>query len=147
MHVALNDPASGTTRLSLNVPALPPGLSRAAPAMLLPSVPPSIWAPARALGLDASALAAMATLAGPNAQAIPGTPGLRDNNDVSIGGHGWDVLVSGFGWSEENVDATQLRPRLGDFAVLKLAGKKDAPAAEVLSAGLFDDFWRVAPRP
>src|SRR5205823_7086510 len=71
MHVALNDPASGTTRLSLNVPALPPGLSRAAPAMLLPSVPPSIWAPARALGLDASALAAMATLAGPNAQAIP----------------------------------------------------------------------------
>lgn len=25
------------------------------------------------------------------------------------------VLVSGFGWSEENVDATQLRPRLMDF--------------------------------
>src|SRR5262249_58366072 len=25
------------------------------------------------------------------------------------------VLVSGFGWSEENVDATQLRPRLKDF--------------------------------
>src|SRR3989442_12068804 len=25
------------------------------------------------------------------------------------------VMVSGFGWSEENVDATQLRPRLGDF--------------------------------
>ena len=25
------------------------------------------------------------------------------------------VLVSGFGWSEENIDATQLRPRLGDF--------------------------------
>ena len=25
------------------------------------------------------------------------------------------VMVSGFGWSEENVDATQLRPRLKDF--------------------------------
>src|SRR2546427_6155407 len=25
------------------------------------------------------------------------------------------IMVSGFGWSEENVDATQLRPRLKDF--------------------------------
>ena len=25
------------------------------------------------------------------------------------------VMVSGFGWSEENIDSTQLRPRLGDF--------------------------------
>jgi hypothetical protein len=25
------------------------------------------------------------------------------------------ITVSGFGWSEENVDATQLRPRLKDF--------------------------------
>jgi hypothetical protein len=41
----------------------------------------------------------------------------------------------------------QLYPRLGDFALLKLPkDKKDPLEAEVLKAGLFDDFWR-APAP
>jgi hypothetical protein len=39
----------------------------------------------------------------------------------------------------------QLYPRLGDYAVLKPAPTdKDALAAEVVTAGLFDDFWQPA---
>jgi hypothetical protein len=41
-----------------------------------------------------------------------------------------------------------LFPRLGDHAILKLgADKKETPAVEVLTAGLFDDFWRIAGKP
>lgn len=37
-----------------------------------------------------------------------------------------------------------LYPRLGDYAILKLAGdKKDPLAVEVKTAGLFDDFWHL----
>ncbi len=40
-----------------------------------------------------------------------------------------------------------LYPRLGDYAILKLAGDKKAPlSAEVSKAGLFDDFWKTSPR-
>lgn len=39
----------------------------------------------------------------------------------------------------------QLYPRLGDFAILKLAGTdKDPLAVETAAAGLFDDFWQMA---
>ena len=37
-----------------------------------------------------------------------------------------------------------LYPRLGDYAILKLApDKNNAPSAEPVTAGLFDDFWRI----
>jgi predicted esterase len=39
-----------------------------------------------------------------------------------------------------------LYPRLGDFALLKLTDKKDPLAAEVVNAGLFDDFWHLPRR-
>jgi hypothetical protein len=42
----------------------------------------------------------------------------------------------------------QLYPRLGDFALLKPAPtEKDPVAAEVVTAGLFDDFWQPARNP
>jgi hypothetical protein len=40
-----------------------------------------------------------------------------------------------------------LYPRLGDYAILKMKPQKDnALAVEVQRAGLFDDYWKVAPR-
>jgi dienelactone hydrolase len=37
-----------------------------------------------------------------------------------------------------------LYPRLGDFAILKLApDKKDPLAVKIINAGLFDDYWRI----
>ena len=36
-----------------------------------------------------------------------------------------------------------LYPRLGDYALLKLAGEKEPLATEMITAGLFDDFWRI----
>ena len=37
-----------------------------------------------------------------------------------------------------------LYPRLGDYALLKLAGTASDPLAyQVVGAGLFDDFWRT----
>jgi hypothetical protein len=39
-----------------------------------------------------------------------------------------------------------LYPRWGDFALLKVTAGKDAPAAEVVRSGLFDDFWRTPSR-
>jgi hypothetical protein len=36
-----------------------------------------------------------------------------------------------------------LYPRLGDYAVLRLAGGKDALPAEVATAGLFDEYWQI----
>jgi predicted esterase len=59
------------------------------------------------------------------------------------------VLNSGHTFHAADLKGTNalLYPRLGDFAILKLAGKDDPLAAEVLTAGLFDDYWRLAPRP
>ena len=59
------------------------------------------------------------------------------------------VLNSGHTFHAADFKGTNalLYPRLGDYAVLKIGGKMDPPAAEVVTAGLFDDFWRVAPRP
>jgi pimeloyl-ACP methyl ester carboxylesterase len=59
------------------------------------------------------------------------------------------VLNSGHTFHATDFQGTNalLYPRLGDFAVLKLAAsKKDPLAVEVQRAGLFDDFWKVRPR-
>ena len=55
------------------------------------------------------------------------------------------VLNSGHTFHAADLQGTNalLYPRLGDFAVLKLKGDpKDPLAAEVVRAGLFDDYWR-----
>jgi predicted esterase len=57
------------------------------------------------------------------------------------------VLNSGHTFHAREFQGTNalLYPRLGDHAVLKLAGAKDDPlAVEVVRAGLFDDDWRAA---
>jgi hypothetical protein len=59
------------------------------------------------------------------------------------------VLNTGHTFHATDFEGTNalLYPRLGDFAVLRLAPtKKDPLAVEVPRAGLFDDFWRF-PRP
>jgi len=64
------------------------------------------------------------------------------------------VLNSGHTFHAADFQGTNalLYPRLGDYAILKLAtgkkdDKKDPLAVEVQRAGLFDDFWKVRPRP
>jgi hypothetical protein len=57
------------------------------------------------------------------------------------------VLNSGHTFHAADFQGTNalLYPRLGDYAVLKLAGtQRDPLAVEVATAGLFDDFWRIA---
>jgi dienelactone hydrolase len=59
------------------------------------------------------------------------------------------VLNSGHTFHAKDFQGSNalLYPRLGDYAILKLHGQKDDPlAVEVQRAGLFDDFWKVAPR-
>jgi hypothetical protein len=60
------------------------------------------------------------------------------------------VLNSGHTFHAADFRATNalLYPRLGDYAVLKLApNDKDALAVEVAVAGLFDDWWRIGKSP
>jgi dienelactone hydrolase len=60
------------------------------------------------------------------------------------------VLNSGHTFHAADFQGTNalLYPRLGDFALLKLAPtKKDPLAVKVRDAGLFDDFWRRPARP
>ena len=55
------------------------------------------------------------------------------------------VLNSGHTFREADLKGSNanLYPRLGDWAVLKIAPTKDDPAAtEVVAAGLFDEFWQ-----
>jgi predicted esterase len=103
-------------------------------------------------------------------QVLPGLPLRWTKERLSLGGADYDaaghvpvliypsplaadcyvVLNSGhtFHAADFRGNNALLYPRLGDFAVLKLAAGKDDPlAAEVLQAGLFDDHWRLAPRP
>lgn len=57
------------------------------------------------------------------------------------------VINSGHTFRAADLQGTNalLYPRLGDYAVLKLApSEKDPLATEVVTAGLFDDFWRLA---
>ena len=56
------------------------------------------------------------------------------------------VLNSGHTFHAADFQGTNalLYPRLGDYAVLKLAPTKTDPlAVEVATAGLFDEFWRL----
>lgn len=56
------------------------------------------------------------------------------------------VLNSGHTFHAADFRGTNalLYPRLGDYAVLKLAPTvKDPLAVEVITAGFFDDFWRL----
>ena len=55
------------------------------------------------------------------------------------------VLNSGHTFHAADFRGTNalLFPRLGDYAILKLAPEKDPLAAEVVTAGFFDDFWRI----
>lgn len=62
------------------------------------------------------------------------------------------VLNSGHTFHAADFQGTNalLYPRLGDYALLKLASskngdKKDPLAVEVQKAGLFDDFWKMTP--
>jgi predicted esterase len=58
------------------------------------------------------------------------------------------VLNSGHTFHAKDFQGSNalLYPRLGDYAILKLNGQKDDPlAVEVQRAGLFDDYWKVAP--
>src|SRR5438132_12050193 len=57
------------------------------------------------------------------------------------------VLNSGHTFRAADFQGTNalLYPRLGDYALLKLAPTdKDELGVDVVVAGLFDDFWRVA---
>jgi hypothetical protein len=63
-----------------------------------------------------------------------------------IDGKGYVVLNSGhtFHAAEFNGTNAQLYPRLGDFAILKpTPTEKNPNAAEVVTAGLFDEEWKV----
>ncbi len=55
------------------------------------------------------------------------------------------VLNSGHTFHAADFQGTNalLYPRLGDHAILKLGDKNKALSAEVQTAGLFDDFWRL----
>jgi hypothetical protein len=66
-----------------------------------------------------------------------------------LNGRRYVVLNSGHTFRAADLQGTNalLYPRLGDYALLKLAGSnKDPLATEVVGAGLFDDFWRVEKR-
>jgi dienelactone hydrolase len=59
------------------------------------------------------------------------------------------VLNSGHTFHAADFQGTNalLYPRLGDHALLKPGDKKEPLAAEVQTAGLFDDFWRLGGGP
>jgi pimeloyl-ACP methyl ester carboxylesterase len=55
------------------------------------------------------------------------------------------VLNSGHTFHAADFRGTNalLYPRLGDYAILKLSPDKDPLTVEMVTAGLFDDFWRI----
>jgi dienelactone hydrolase len=60
------------------------------------------------------------------------------------------VLNSGHTFRAADFQGSNARlyPRLGDHAILRLVpAKKGPPTTEVVTAGLFDDFWRLPARP
>jgi hypothetical protein len=64
----------------------------------------------------------------------------------SLNARRYVVLNSGHTFHAADFQGTNalLYPRLGDYALLKPAAtEKDPLAAEVVTAGLFDDFWQV----
>jgi hypothetical protein len=59
------------------------------------------------------------------------------------------VIDSGHTFHAREFEGTNalLYPRLGDYAILKTSrSEKDPLAVEVVTAGLFDDFWKIASR-
>src|SRR5262249_19534956 len=59
------------------------------------------------------------------------------------------VLNSGHTFRAEDFQGTNalLYPRLGDYAILKLTPTEKNPlGVEVVTAGLFDDFWKLPER-
>jgi predicted esterase len=83
------------------------------------------------------------TLAGASASAADHVPVLIYPSPLTP--DRYVVLNSGHTFHATELQGTnaQLYPRLGDFALLKLAGSNKAPlATEVLMAGLFDDNWQ-----
>jgi hypothetical protein len=88
------------------------------------------------------------TLAGRSAAAADHVPVLVYPNPLNA--RRYVVLNSGHTFHAADFQGTNARlyPRLGDHALLKLAGvNKDPLASEVVRAGLFDDFWQVSARP
>ena len=60
---------------------------------------------------------------------------------------GYIVLNSGHTFHAADFQGTNalLYPRLGDYAILKIApGEKDPLAAQTVISGLFDDYWQWA---
>ncbi len=85
------------------------------------------------------------TLAGKTVKASDHVPVLIYPNPLNA--RRYVVLNSGHTFHAADLRGTNalLYPRLGDYALLKPAPtEKDALAAEVVTAGLFDDFWQVA---
>lgn len=63
-----------------------------------------------------------------------------------LNAHRYVVLNSGHTFHKADYVGTNalLYPRLGDFAILRLASKKENPLGiEVTTAGLFDDTWQI----
>jgi predicted esterase len=83
--------------------------------------------------------------AGHKVAAAEHVPSLIHPNPLSAGRY--VVVNSGHTFHAAEFRGTNalLFPRLGDYALLKLgASPKDALAVEVVSAGLFDEYWRLS---
>jgi predicted esterase len=84
------------------------------------------------------------TLAGKSGNAAECVPALIYPSPLH--GERYVVLNTGHTFHAAELEQTnaQLYPRLGDYALLKLAASnKDPLATEVLVAGVFDDFWQL----
>ncbi len=84
------------------------------------------------------------TLAGQSVSAADHVPVLIYPSPLNA--HRYVVLNSGHTFHAADLQGTNalLYPRLGDYALLKPAPTaKDPLAAEVVTAGLFDDYWQV----
>jgi hypothetical protein len=84
------------------------------------------------------------TLAGQTVSAADHMPVLIYPSPLNA--HRYVVLNSGHTFHAADFQGTNalLYPRLGDYALLKpVPTEKDPMAAEVVTAGLFDDYWQV----
>jgi dienelactone hydrolase len=83
------------------------------------------------------------TFAGKNYNAATHVPVMIYPSPLNVGRY--VVLNSGHTFHAEDFQGSNalLYPRLGDYAILKLAPtEKSALGVEVVTAGLFDDFWK-----
>jgi hypothetical protein len=81
--------------------------------------------------------------AGKNYSAASHVPVMIYPSPLNVGRY--VVLNAGHTFHAADFQGTNalLYPRLGDYAILKLApNEKDPLAVEVIMAGLFDDFWK-----